>query len=149
MSGRQIGVDRAALDAAAAVPFPCGGCAWGRRDAGKVVSKVLFLLANLLLIIAPGCGDAARDMYLMGVAEGKNGHLDRAVLYLNLSIVLKPNDAPSYFARGLARNSKGDLARAVSDYTKAIELDSPRGNDAPPPRSRGRSSQCGRCVGIP
>ena len=65
VSGRQIGEDRAALDAAAAVPFPCGGCAWGRRDAGKVVSKVLFLLANPLLIIASGCGDAATDMYLM------------------------------------------------------------------------------------
>ncbi len=68
--------------------------------------------------------------YLAGITGLAVGASDVARTELDRFLALKPGFAPAYLARAQARSSQGDLAGAVGDVRRAIELDS-RNADVP------------------
>ena len=64
----------------------------------------------------------ARAYNYRGLAYGKKGDYDRAIVDFNEAIELKGNYTEAYYNRGTAYHFKGDHDRALVDFTKAIEL---------------------------
>jgi uncharacterized protein YjbI with pentapeptide repeats len=85
--------------------------------------------ANLQAAIGiPSYAATPEDFYAWGVAEGQKGDQQGAIDHFNQSLALKPNFAPAYLARGVARYQMGDRSGAVLDSQKASELFTIQGN---------------------
>ena len=65
---------------------------------------------------------------------GSKARNDDAIVNFTKAIDLNPNDADTYYKRGLAYGSKGDYDDAIVDYTKAIQFNA---NDAQAYNNRG------------
>lgn len=74
----------------------------------------IYLLLVFLALAATSAGAQTR--------RAREDH-NRAAGGVDLLTAFSPSPALSYFNRGNARKEMGDLAGALSDYTKAIELD--------------------------
>jgi len=91
------------------------------------MSTILSTLALIILIVA-GCAKVQRpsldtDSYLnRGVAYGKKGQYDQAIVDFNKAIELDPRDAAAYYNRGISYEKRGQHDRAILDFTKAIEI---------------------------
>ncbi|MFC2035322.1 tetratricopeptide repeat protein, partial [Chloroflexota bacterium] len=51
-----------------------------------------------------------------------DGEYEEAIEELNETIKLYPEYAEAYYTRGLAYDKNGEIAQAISDYGKCIEL---------------------------
>lgn len=91
------------------------------------MSALLFALA-LVILIVEGCAKVQRPSldtgsYLnRGVAYGKKGQYDQAIVDFNKAIELNPRDAAAYYNRGISYEKRGQHDRAILDFTKAIEI---------------------------
>ena len=92
------------------------------------MSTILSALALIILIVV-GCAKVQRpsldtDSYLnRGVAYGKKGLYDQAIVDFNKAVELNPRDATAYYNRGISYGKKGQYDQAIVDFNKAIELD--------------------------
>ena len=50
---------------------------------------------------------------------------DQAISKWNKVLETDPGNADAYYNRGVAYRKKGELEQAMSDYTKAMEIDPP------------------------
>jgi tetratricopeptide (TPR) repeat protein len=78
----------------------------------RLTSFIATLLIGSSPVLAAGQGDCVR-------------HADSEVRIKSCSQIIgtAPTDAVAYFHRGAAHYAKGDFANALSDYSKAIEID--------------------------
>ena len=78
----------------------------------RLTSFIATLLIGSSPVLAAGQGDCGR-------------HADSEVRIKSCSQLIgtAPTDAVAYFHRGAAHYAKGDFANALSDYSKAIEID--------------------------
>lgn len=88
-----------------------------RRTLLVLVELVLFvvILAACSILITVTALPAWTILALIFVAF--------AAWLLFVAVLIKPKDSRAYNSRGLARDRKGDLAGAIADYDRAIELD--------------------------
>jgi tetratricopeptide (TPR) repeat protein len=79
-------------------------------------------LSLMIVVLWPAIGwaDEASDC-----RAGKDP--DMRINACSALIQSSPKEATAYHARGLAHQAKGDLASAIADYTKAIELNADLG----------------------
>src|SRR5215468_11850684 len=89
----------------------------------------LWLAALALTATAQNSRASSAASYLeRGNQWLEKGEWDRAIADYDLAIAFESR-ATAYHNRGIARQQKGDSAAALSDYTRAIELN-PRYADA-------------------
>ena len=92
------------------------------RNARRMAGLLLMCAASLLLLVClSAVGQSPRsaeDYNNRGLDRQSRGDIDGAI---EKGIALKP-DAGVYYARATAKQAKKDLAGAVVDYSKAIEL---------------------------
>jgi len=60
--------------------------------------------------------------YKNGTTLVIDGEYEEAIVELSKAIELDPEYADAYYNRGLAYNRSGEVAKAISDYEKCIEL---------------------------
>ncbi|MCP4746642.1 MAG: tetratricopeptide repeat protein [Desulfobacteraceae bacterium] len=65
----------------------------------------------------------AKAYYERGAGKRTKKDYDEAIIYLNKSIEVNPNDPEPYKQRGLAKIAQDSLDDAIIDFSKAIELD--------------------------
>ena len=82
------------------------------------MSRLVMLSIGLALGASAALADARSDCY------AKSG--DAAVRACTEAIARDPKDVPSYISRAFELQEKGDYARSIGDYAKAIELDPAR-----------------------
>jgi len=87
-----------------------------------ISSKILSLIAVLLLLAGNAFGDGALVYYNSGFAKFNKGDLDGALTAFNYALQLRPHFAEAYSSRGIVKRAKGDLDGALADSNKAIEL---------------------------
>jgi tetratricopeptide (TPR) repeat protein len=101
-----------------------------RFDAARVaLLSPLLVAANLMLVSAAALADDKSDCL------DSSDH-DLRIKGCSAIIERDPKDVVSYYNRGAAHGLKGDVDRAIADYTKAIVLNP---NYAPAYNSRGRA----------
>jgi tetratricopeptide (TPR) repeat protein len=101
-----------------------------RFDAARVaLLSPLLVAANLMLVSAAALADDKSDCL------DSSDH-DLRIKGCSAIIERNPKDVVSYYNRGAAHGLKGDVDRAIADYTKAIVLNP---NYAPAYNSRGRA----------
>lgn len=66
----------------------------------------------------------------LGVAYANTGNLDDAYRYLSLASSMEPGNAQHYFNMAVVSERAGNMARAVSLYEKALEVDAVRGGSS-------------------
>lgn len=75
---------------------------------------------NQILKLNPD--DAVAHENLGSIINTVKGDPDEAINHLTKAIRLNPNNAGSFYNRGISYSSKDDPARAISDYTQVIRL---------------------------
>jgi tetratricopeptide (TPR) repeat protein len=88
----------------------------------KLSTKILSLLAVLILIAASYFWRHGADYYHNGFAKDAKGDLDGALADYTKVIEIKPDDCEAYSSRGLVKFQKGDYDGAIADCSKAIEI---------------------------
>jgi len=86
-------------------------------------AAVVLLLACLAAAPPVLAQSSASDWFNNGLAKGKKGDLDGAIVDFSRAIEIDPKYANAYFNRGVAKGKKGDLDGAIADYSRSIELD--------------------------
>jgi tetratricopeptide (TPR) repeat protein len=82
------------------------------------MSRLVTVWLTIVLSASAACADARKDCF------EKSG--SAAIAACTLAIQANPRDAVSYVNRAYEYLQKGDYARTLADYSKAIELDSTR-----------------------
>ncbi|MFC2035326.1 tetratricopeptide repeat protein [Chloroflexota bacterium] len=91
---------------------------------------IISLLVLLLILPAVGCqAQSVQSVqsdkhYKNSTALVIDGEYEEAIEELNETIRLYPEYAEAYYIRGLAYDNSGEVAKAISDYEKCIELSS-------------------------
>jgi len=91
------------------------------------MSTILSALALIILIVA-GCAKVQRpsldtDSYLnRGVAYGKKGQYDQAIVDFNKAIEINPRYGKAYINRGAAYFFKREYEKAWDDVSKVQDL---------------------------
>ncbi|MFH0892796.1 MAG: tetratricopeptide repeat protein [Bacteroidota bacterium] len=78
-----------------------------------------------LLLIVPFSVTAQstpEELFGKGLEMVTKAKLDSGIYYYDQAIALKPNYHEAFFRRGLAWDKKGDIAKAIADYTSAISI---------------------------
>ena len=93
--------------------------------------KPLILFFIAVMFIYSSCANEKNepakdkvDYFKEGEKALSNNNFDLAISKFTKAIESKPNDAKSYYFRGLSHLYKMDLKPAVIDFTKVIEIDS-------------------------
>ena len=68
--------------------------------------------------------DPDRKTYIEGLILAAQGRQDEAIAKYEQVLAVSPNDPLLHNSQGNAFSSKGDRAKAISAYTRALELDS-------------------------
>ncbi len=90
-----------------------------------VVLCIISLLLLLSMLPALGCqvqSVQSEKHYKNGTVLVIDGEYEEAIVELNKAIELDPEYADAYYYRGLAYDKSGEVAKAISDYEKCIEL---------------------------
>src|SRR4051812_9405666 len=66
--------------------------------------------------------DRANTLYNRGRSYNGKGDNDRAILYYDAAIRLKPAFAVAFHNRGVSYDAKRDYDRAIQDYNEAVRL---------------------------
>ncbi|HBB31104.1 MAG TPA: hypothetical protein DDZ80_23960 [Cyanobacteria bacterium UBA8803] len=112
----------------------------------------------------PQYAGTAEDFYAWGVIEAERGNYKAAIENYNQALSIKPEFAPAFLARGVARFRLGDEPGATKDAEIASKLFTDQGNPAgyqasqnlikvveiaqKPPETRSRTSLGNALVGI-
>ena len=64
------------------------------------------------------------------------GYPDRAIDACSKAIEIDPKEGPAYATRGIAYARRSEFARAIADYTKAIEISNKKDDPLLQPRRR-------------
>jgi len=96
---------------------------------GSGMKKILFaalLLLSLMVCVASPAWAGGLDDAQAGEAALDERNYDKAIRLFTKAIesgeVSPENLSKMYFNRGIAWENKGDLNKAIADYTKAIEI---------------------------
>lgn len=76
----------------------------------------------------PDYAGTPEDFYAWGVVEAKRGNYKTAIEYYDKTLSIKPDFAPAFLARGMARFRLGEEVAATQDGTIASELFKEQGN---------------------
>jgi tetratricopeptide (TPR) repeat protein len=76
----------------------------------------------------PQYAGTPEDFYAWGVGEANRGNYKAAIEFYNQALILKPDFAPAFLARGVARFNLGDPAGATQDAQKAGDIFNVQGN---------------------
>ncbi|MFC2035324.1 tetratricopeptide repeat protein [Chloroflexota bacterium] len=90
-----------------------------------IVLCIISLVLLSWILPAVGCQSQSIQSdkhYKNGTALVIDGEYEEAIEELNDAIALHPENADAYYLRGLAYDSSGEVAEAISDYEKCIEL---------------------------
>ena len=77
--------------------------------------RILGACVALAIATPSAWADAETDCF-------KGNVVDVSVRGCTSLIMANPQNSRAYYARGIGYYSKGDMARAIADYTKAIEI---------------------------
>lgn len=78
----------------------------------------------------PQYAGTPEDFYAWGVGEANRGNYKAAIGFYNQALGVKPDFAPAFLARGVARFNLGDYAGATQDAQQAGEIFNAQGNPA-------------------
>jgi len=84
-------------------------------------SWVLFLVLTLITVCS-GCGKNSDEVAIKkGEALGKSGRYEEAIVEFDKALAIRPS-VGAYIARGATHAAKGDLDRAIADFSGAIMI---------------------------
>ena len=80
----------------------------------------------LLLSVGQLAAETRQETALSYIELGNKfmhqGDLDRAIGAYNIAVQFAPDFAPAFFHRALAYEARGDVVKAIMDYTNALDL---------------------------
>jgi tetratricopeptide (TPR) repeat protein len=83
---------------------------------------IIFLLVVHVFTFTISCTESANSHNLRGLKLYQAGKYEEALLEYNKAIEIQPKDYAYYFNRARTYLEMGETAKAISDYTKVIEL---------------------------
>jgi tetratricopeptide (TPR) repeat protein len=89
----------------------------------KILLVAILSLSLMICLTSTGRSFFLQDDYEDGLEAFDQGNYDEAIRLLTKSIEAKPKHTFSYFTRGAAWKAKGNLDKAIADFSKVIELD--------------------------
>src|SRR5262245_9136311 len=93
------------------------------RKSAVVGGLYLVLCLYASATLAAESREATAASYVeLGEKLARGGNLDLAIGAYGVAIQFAPEFAHAYFSRGLAYQTRGDLSKAVADFTKTIDI---------------------------
>lgn len=98
-----------------------------RIKSSLIICTLVIILISCFLTISGRiyAQESADSAYRKGAEYLKQNKLDDAITELTKAIELNPKSDKAYYDRGRAYNAKGDLNKALADYTQTININSP------------------------